>query len=344
MNKSASIKKVAAVHVAKMERKAFLAGSLGDSLAKAVLEKESSVVRSSLSKDAESGLFLLAKRNAESFSDFISPEKQDKDDAAQRMFRYAFAQASSREEVREMAGKCAKAYSKQDISGMASALRLPKDVVLVVLLSYLKGNRRNASYKSRSRSLERGFDSLLDISSSSLSLISRFVKGGVGFLRYLLPERLGDAISAPLTFGVLAGLLMSSWPIIIGASSLLAGIFTSALSALSSYSFVSASLIVLGLSGSLIYAAIEACIWLGTEVKELKEWSKGNLADALRLSFKFIWEASKMILKGLYRVSKWFMSEIKEYFSLLQKDYDSSDDASSPPALEYDLGELSAYV
>jgi len=38
------------------------------------------------------------------------------------------------------------------------------------------------------------------------------------------------------------------------------------------------------------------------------------------------------------------MSEIKEYFSLLQKDYDSSDDASSPPALEYDLGELSAYV
>lgn len=337
MNRTASAKKIATIHLARMERRAMIGDNLKEVVTKAILEKESSEIRAKMKGSTAKGLMLLAKENEASFMDFMEKPDVDLSDPIQRLFHICLSKAESREEARDMIGAFTLSFKKRDIDGMAKALRVSNEVITVVLLWYVRDRQTNLKlatsreYLSRADSVERGFEATLNFSKSTLSLINTVIKGGVSFLTGFLPERVQHKVQAPLSLATLGVILYNSWPLMVNLSGVLASLFSAGLSVLASYSSLSASLVTIGLTGGAIFLLIEACVWFGNEKKKLKEWGSGNLFEVARLSFKIVWEIVKLIFKGVYSVASWFYDEISSYARLLQED------ASNPEYLAQDL-------
>ena len=322
MNKIASSHKIASIHLARMERRAAFMGGLKSKILSAVIEKEARESSSQNSRASKEGLkFLTSSLGYSSLDSFLKKPIVDLSDPIQKMLSYSLGKASNKAEAREMIGLFSVAFKNKDVEGMASALRLEREVVAVVLLWYIRGGKsasRSRGYQEFSETTEIQTRGLFSMSEKALGLLERLIDGGVGFLLSIFPQPVQNVARQPLKWAAMYATLLKSWWLIGTAGSIVSKIFAVGWVALAGFTPMVASLISLGITGSAVFFAIEAYIWIGETAKSLKEWSSDNTLDAVSVPFKIVWELFRSILEGTYKVSRWVFRELKSYVRLFK--------------------------
>ena len=137
---STSKKRVASLHMARLQKRAGLLDNLKEKVGKAVLESEAEKERAKISNKALKGLQMLGKREG------VKDPKQviklsrskPKEHPLGRMLEDRLKKASSKNQVEEIVGLYSYYMEKNDLKNLAKTLDVAEETLMVTILWYSK--------------------------------------------------------------------------------------------------------------------------------------------------------------------------------------------------------------
>ena len=224
---SASSQRVATLHIAKLKKQANLkerlADALYDPLMSKITEEAGQAISSSVSREAKEGWSKTFKGTSISKLPSLVKSKGasfDLTDPLQKLVHESIKGKGPQEKI-DIVGRFNKAYLKRDIEGMANALNVEKELVLVVLLWYTRNSKSAVSWNRSRRNMERALQHgpatlsriIKDFPPTVLKAASWITGGSViEWLVKLVPK--GEVVAKPLKWAWWTALVLNRWTVI----------------------------------------------------------------------------------------------------------------------------------
>lgn len=331
MNRYASVNRVARIHTARMQKRALFFDSVKEDVASAFIQSEASKEQKKISGEAKSGLKFLQKRfglnSMESFVKAIGQSKYDANDPIQKMVAEAGAKASSPGEAGDILGRFANAYQKQDIDGMAKAVGVEKETMVLVLLWYVRKDK-NVAIKTASRkeALWNPFavvpppppppflaqslvvEKVLNIGGAVASQVAHFTGEGLSWLWSIIPKGLAPTLPTGKMWSAIYYIIGKAWALIAKAGGMALGLIKAAIvKSTASFGLV-AVLKVVGIA-LIVYYAILGMAWMSYQITRLPS------RFLVEFPLKVIYGLLKLIGKGAIKMTSWAYDKIKTVVS-----------------------------
>lgn len=219
MNKQASIKRVAKLHLARVYREAAVKKDLVEivkkPLDKYIHDQFKESVEGAFSKEALHGWGVVGKKLGPAKVLKSKGSDFDQKDPMQRLVSLAIQGKSAKDKV-EMVGRFTKAYSERNTGNMASALGVGEDIVVLTLLYYTQNKtarRLSMSETALRRAPKTTEWALATWPKKTLDFLATITGGRqLEWLIKLAPE--GQVLAKPVKWAYWSALVKSSWTIL----------------------------------------------------------------------------------------------------------------------------------
>jgi hypothetical protein len=133
--------RVATLHIAKMEKEAFLLEAIKEKLLLGTLTTEAKRQSKEMSSEARKGMRMFFNdsgiNNPKKFADYMASGKVDLKDPFSKLL-HRVCKGKSVGEVGDIGGRFFSAYYKKDIEGMADVVGVDKKVMMITCMHYMK--------------------------------------------------------------------------------------------------------------------------------------------------------------------------------------------------------------
>ena len=209
MRKTASTQRVARMHLARMDKRAFFLDGVQEEVVGAFLQNEADKEAKSISGEGQAGLKFLQKHfglnSLESFIKAMEKSDYDESNPIQKMVAIAGSKAKSAGEAGDILGKFANAFQKQDVKGMAKATGFEEETVALVLLWYVRNEDKVQATSRYKEAFWNPFavappppppfqaqalvvEKVLNLSGTVISQLSTLIGKGLGWLYSIIPH------------------------------------------------------------------------------------------------------------------------------------------------------------
>jgi len=337
MRKTASTQRVARMHLARMNKRAFFMDNIQEGVVSSFLQSEASKEAKSISGEGQAGLKFLQKHfglnSLESFIKAMEKSDYDESNPIQKMVAIAGSKAKSAGEAGDILGRFANAFQKQDIKGMAEATGFEEQTVALVLLWYVRNEKnvqappanKQASVSKEAFGLWNPFavappppppfqaqavivEKVLNLSGTVISQLSTLIGKGLGWLYSIIPHGWLPSLPAGKAWSAIYFILGKAWALVAKAGGLALGLIKASIVKSTGAFGIVAVLKVLGVA-LIVYYALLGISWLSYQVTRLPS------RVLVEFPLKVIWTLIKLIGKGVIKVTSWAYANIKSLIS-----------------------------
>lgn len=300
-----SSKRIASLHIAKMQKRAGVVDNLKEKVTKAVVVNEAMKIRSGISNTALKNIQELFSAHKMSLSQ-MTKAKVDRDDPIQKMLSDRLSKAKSPQEASNIVGSFQEAFKKKNIEEMAKIVDVAPETMTVVLLWYVRDDKslwvnktgempefmKTGSMEKSSNLLWAYMVSALGWSGWIASQIVYYIGVGAGWIfNFILPS----AITSNLAYVGLAKAVSTAWSALFLALNTIGSAIMALLSWVGGYISFFTTLKFLGVAVA-IYYVVMLVSWGIFKTQRLP--GKLFVETPLKMVLKFL----NMIGKGLYKM------------------------------------------
>ncbi len=330
MRKTASTQRVARMHLARMNKRAFFLDNIQEEVASTFLQNEADKEAKSISGEGQAGLKFLQKHfGLNSLDSFIKAvEKSDYDDnnPIQKMVAIAGSKAKSVGEAGDILGRFANSFQKQDVKGMAKATGFEEETVALVLLWYVRNEKKVQATSTRNKEAFWNpfavappppppfqaqalvVEKVLNLSGTVISQLSTLIGKGLGWLSSIIPQGWLPSLPAGKAWSAIYYILGKAWALIAKAGGLALGLIKATIIKSTGAFGIVAVLKTIGVA-LVVYYALLGISWLGYQLTRLPS------RVLVEFPIKVIWSLIKLIGKGGIKLTSWAYNKIKSVIS-----------------------------
>jgi hypothetical protein len=329
MRKTASMQRVARIHLARMNKRAFFMDNIQEGVVSSFLQSEASKEAKSISGEGQAGLKFLRKHfglnSLESFIKAMEKSDYDESNPIQKMVAIAGSKAKSAGEAGDILGRFANAFQKQDIKGMAKATGFEEETVALVLLWYVRNEDKVQATSRYKEAFWNPFavappppppfqaqalvvEKVLNLSGTVISQLSTLIGKGLGWLYSIIPQGWLPSLPAGKAWSAIYYIVGKAWALIAKAGGLALGLIKASIVKSTGAFGIVAVLKVLGVA-LIVYYALLGISWLSYQVTRLPS------RVLVEFPLKVIWTLIKLIGKGVIKVTSWAYANIKSLIS-----------------------------
>jgi hypothetical protein len=300
-----SSKRVASLHLAKMQKRAGVVDNLKEKVTKAVVVNEAMKIRSGISGTALKNIQELFSSHKMSLSQ-MTKAKVDRDDPIQKMLSDRLSNAKTPQEASNIVGEFQAAFKKKNIKEMAKIVDVAPETMTVVLLWYVRDDKSLWVNKTgekpefmKTGSMEKTSNILWTYMVSALgwtgwiaTQIIYYIGVGAGWLfNFILPT----SISGNVVYIGLAKAVGTAWSGLFVAINAIGSAITALLTWIGGHISFFTTLKFLGVA-VVIYYIVMLVSWGVFKTQRLP--GKLFVETPLKMILKFL----NMVGKGLYKM------------------------------------------